>query len=139
MVLICGLPNAGKTTLSERYADVIHYDDIVVEKRKQPLHALCEMITKASDDVCIEGVFLRARERSIIAQAKDGCRKTCIWLKTPLEECVRRENRNRATCLIKSCSDLFEPPTYSEGWDEIIEINNYEGKYDDHNNSNHQP
>ena len=28
MILICGIPNAGKTTYSQRYSDVIHFDEV---------------------------------------------------------------------------------------------------------------
>lgn len=121
ITLICGLPNAGKTTYSHRYANVIHYDDVIAPKGMHPLQVLCEMVSDV-DDVCVEGVFITSHERKRIAQAYSGTQKVCIWLNTPLEECIKRENRNRATCLINSCNALFQPPTYSEGWDEIIVI-----------------
>lgn len=122
MVLICGLPNAGKTTYSANYDNVIHYDEVHAQKGQHPQKLLCEMVSKASQDVCVEGIFITARERRAVVQASNAEHKTCIWLNTPIDECMKRENRNRATCLIQSCAELFEPPTKSEGWDEIIVI-----------------
>lgn len=49
-------------------------------------------------------------------------KKTCIWIDTPLEECIQREDRNRPIEIILLHADTFEPPTYDEGWDEIIVI-----------------
>ena len=121
MTLICGLPNAGKTTYSSQYGNVIHYDDVTAPRGKHPIQVLCDMVS-AMDDVCVEGVFISSHERKKIAQSYSGTRKVCVWLNTPLEECVRRENRNRATCIINNCQALFQPPTCDEGWDEIIVI-----------------
>ena len=125
LTLICGIPNAGKTTYSSlQYKNVVHVDELV------PIH---KSVTKAvhnvisniqeEQDLCIEGVFCIARERRKLLELYDG-QKICIWLNTPFEECIARENRNRGTVLIKNCYSVFEPPTYEQGWDKIIIIEN---------------
>lgn len=114
LTLICGIPNAGKTTFSQRFNNVIHFDDV------QKTFVVCEMVSN-EDDVCVEGAFLDSRRRRKIAEAYKG-KKVCIWLNTPLDECIARENRGRQKGLFRICADGFEPPTYAEGWDEIIVI-----------------
>lgn len=120
MTVICGLPNAGKTTYSKRYVKVIHYDDIplITPKRYEYINEHIE------DDICIEGVFGEKQRRiDIVNTCKGKCIKAvCIWLNTPKEECLKRENRGRPHGIVKLHSNIFEPPTLDEGWDEIIII-----------------
>lgn len=123
LVLICGLPNAGKTTYSLQYDNVVHVDEVVAQKRSLT-DTLLDMIREAdkeSVDLCIEGVFPMANIRKMFRKEYSGKAK-CIWLDTPYEECIKRENRGRAQLLIENCQKIFEPPTYDEGWDEIIII-----------------
>ena len=114
LTLICGLPNAGKTTFSSKFENVLHVDDIgTTEKLIAAIRPL--------NDVIVEGVFPFARSRRKVAETAVG-RRVCIWLDTPLEECKRRENRGRSDKALENASRLFEPPTIDEGWDEIIRI-----------------
>ena len=124
LTLICGLPNAGKTTFSKRYDNVIHLDD-VRPQGKAPTKVIHDMVAEQGD-VCVEGTYLVARQRRELANAYKGEWKVCIWLDTPLEECIARENRGRSKSLFHIGHEAFEPPTLSEGWDEIIRITNYE-------------
>ena len=115
IALICGLPNAGKTTYSARYSNVIHIDEV---RSKNAL----EMV-KTTSNVCIDGVFPFSDKRKEFLNAYGGDgKKVCIWLNTPYDVCVKRENRNRSRIIIDNCHKLFEPPTLDEGWDEIIII-----------------
>ena len=128
LTLICGIPNAGKTTYSSRYENVIHMDEVIPKKRGLAYEEVCDMISH-NDDVCVEGVFVAARTRRKLCEAHDG-KKVCIWLNTPIEECIAREDRGRGTGIIRSCADFFEEPTLDEGWDEIIIIRgNNEQRY----------
>lgn len=111
MTIICGLPNAGKTTFSQRFDNVIHLDEVGRTSR------VCEMVA-VMDDVCVEGVFPTSAKRRRVREAYDG-RARLIWLDTPLDECKRREDRGRAEFIIENAARYFEPPTYDEGWDEI--------------------
>lgn len=123
VILICGIPNAGKTTYSKRYSNVIHYDEIplVPHKRYEKIIELAK-----EGGAVIEGMYDESFRRAELVSALDEpC--ICIWLNTPLEVCLEREAnyRKRSPVMVKMHSDHFEPPTYSEGWDEIIEV-----KYD---------
>lgn len=122
VTLICGLPNAGKTTYSKHFENVVHFDEC-----PQPRHKIFEeIVAKAEGDVVAEGVCNSKRSRAMFLHAirhKDE-RKVCIWIDTPLEECIRRENayRKRPVSMVEEHGRRFEPPTYEEGWDEIIRI-----------------
>lgn len=109
-----GLPNAGKTTYSSRYAHVIHLDDC-----KKPKFDNCNKAVSETDgNVVVEGIYNTKYRRKALLEAVEGknCRKVCVWLDTPREECEKRENRGRNVIRYA----LIEPPTYDEGWDEII-------------------
>lgn len=117
MILIIGIPNAGKTTYSGRYEDVVHFDDIWSRSIYQHL---AEMISK-NNEIVIEGVLGNAEKRKMLVSCSTA-RNVCIWLDTPMEECLERERngRKRSEHLVIWSSEEFEPPTLSEGWDEIV-------------------
>ena len=121
MILICGIPNAGKTTYSQRFDNVIHMDDVASKGRA--LSRILKIVSTSKEDVCIEGVFISAHQRK---QLVDACnhewKNICIWLDTPLEECIKRENRGRKSNLMQNCYACMQPPTFAEGWDEIVII-----------------
>lgn len=119
MILIIGIPNAGKTQYSSHYETVIHFDDVWSRNVYQ---YLADEVKK-NNDICIEGVFGKASNR-IILISESKTKNTCIWLDTPLEICLSRERsgRKRSDHLVIWSNDEFEPPTLDEGWDEIIII-----------------
>lgn len=121
--LVCGIPNSGKTTFSNRWSgSVVHLDDTEGRHR---LKTALEMVREAEGDICVEGVYLHHAQRRELAQAYRGA-KLCIWLDTPLDVCIAREDRGRGTLITRNCAALFEPPTLDEGWDEIVRIVSYE-------------
>ena len=123
LTLICGIPNSGKTTYSKIYNSVIHLDDYF--RIGQPNRNYCEAVSSVVGDVCIEGVFgLKDMRTDIITACGHHDRKVCIWLDTPIEECIRREleYRQRPLGVVDTHHKMFQPPTYEEGWDEIIII-----------------
>lgn len=122
MILICGIPNAGKTTLSKYFRNRVHSDDIKLHGRSR-ISYICNLIELSDDNICIEGVFGLSRDRIRFIQASKG-RKTCIWVDTPEEICIEREKnyRGRPLTIIFGNARTFQPPTYSEGWDRIIKV-----------------
>ena len=114
--LICGLPNAGKTTYSKRFENVLHLDDFPRNKFLNCNKAVAESV----GDVVVEGIYnLRIRRKKLLESVKDG-KKVCIWIDTPTEECIRREDRGRQPHIVTQLP--MQPPTYEEGWDEIVVI-----------------
>ena len=123
LTLVCGIPNSGKTTFSERWSrNPVHIDELDGRNR---LKTALDMVSQAEGDICVEGVYLHHRQRRELASAYEGA-KLCIWLDTPLETCIEREDRGRGTLITRNCAALFEPPTLDEGWDEIVRIASYE-------------
>ena len=120
MILITGLPNAGKTTYSQRFPNVVHFDD--VKGGRHRWGNVVEMV-KADDSIVIEGVYAKASHRKPLIDACSG-KKTCIWLDTPVDVCDERERtgRKRSEHMVIWAAESYEPPTLEEGWDEIIII-----------------
>ena len=116
ITLICGLPRAGKTTYSKKYegkCKIFHLDDY-----GSPINAYVRINKKLNpkEDVVIEGVYNRAETRKNLIAPYSDDKKICIWLDTPIEVKKTRQGYS------KHCEYPFEPPTYEEGWDEIIII-----------------
>ena len=109
LTLICGIPNAGKTT---KYPNALHLDEIGF------IQTARELIKNMNEDVIIEGVFAKPEQRKAICTAYNGFTK-CIFIDIPINESIRRETRNRPDWLLRNVVEHFEPPTCSEGWDEI--------------------
>ncbi len=119
MILICGLPNAGKTTYSAIFENVIHLDDIPHKTFGEQLYK-CNRLAAANEHSVVEGVYnTKRRRRELLRACKSHQKKVCVWIDTPYEECVRRENRGRPH-IVAIHYKMFEPPTLDEGWDEII-------------------
>lgn len=120
LTLICGLPNAGKTTFSLQYDKPLHLDEIgtvdnVVDKMKQ-----------LNGDIVVEGFFGKSADRRKIRSAYKG-EAVCIFIDISLDESIKRENRKRHPIILRNAARYFEPPTYGEGWNKIIHIG---GKYE---------
>lgn len=113
LTLICGLPNAGKTTYSQKFQNVLHADDYT------NTDDLLKLVSKNIKNICVEGIFMTHYSRKRLLNVYNGNKTKCIFIDTPLDICLKRENRKRLLQVIRNCSDIFEPPTYSEGWDEI--------------------
>ena len=122
MILICGIPNAGKTTYSQRYSDVIHFDEVSGGRRRRQI--VVEMVEK-NPSVCVEGVYKTVNERIALVNASSK-HNICIWITTPIDVCIDREinGRNRSVHMVQWAYEGFEPPTYDEGWDEIYILKN---------------
>lgn len=120
MILITGIPNAGKTTYSHRYDNVVHYDEVKGGRHRRD--KVIEAVS-ADNDVVVEGVYDKAKDRKRLVETSKA-KNTCIWLDVSVDECLKRESkyRQRGEHLVIWCAESFEPPTLDEGWDEIIII-----------------
>lgn len=112
LTLICGLPNAGKTTFSKRFDNPLHLDDIGTAD------SVINMMNQMDGDVVVEGFFGTSADRKKIRSAYSG-EAVCIFIDISVEESISRENRNRHPSILRNASKKFEPPTLDEGWDEI--------------------
>ncbi len=109
LTLICGIPNAGKTT---GYPDALHLDEIGF------IQTARRLVKGVDRDVAIEGVFAKPEQRMAIRSAYDGPAR-CVFIDISADESVHRETRNRPETILRNAAQYFEPPTYAEGWDEI--------------------
>lgn len=117
--LICGRSRAGKTTYAKKYDNVIHLDSYGMPPQSYP-----RVLTKLGDgDVVVEGIYDTAELRTELLNAYKGQgKRVCIWLDTPLDVI-----KGRFFHVPSKHPYPFEPPTYSEGWDEIIVIGETNG------------
>lgn len=108
LTLICGLPRAGKTTFSDYFSNVIHLDT-------DGLYiGVIFKVKRSTGNIVVEGVYNTQRLRKeLLCAFNKTDEKVCFWLDTA--EHIRQE-RTKA----KMQNLVFEPPTYAEGWDEII-------------------
>jgi len=115
MRLVMGIPNAGKTTYSQRFSNVIHADDYIGN------HDSYVELLATVDDECIEGLYTTRKSRLLLlSECPNAKRKVCIFIDTPKEVCMMREGEHNSS--IPYHARRLEPPTCSEGWDEIIVI-----------------
>lgn len=113
LTLVCGLPNAGKTTYSQRFGNVIHLDSMWYPHVKKEVSQM--------EDAVVEGCYCKRSLRLDLLKVAKG-EKVCIFLDTPESECFRRaEGRGNAASVLQHIR-MMEPPTLEEGWDEIIII-----------------
>ena len=137
LLVLCGIPGSGKSTLSKQLAEEnnasLHcFDELPgalspkthTQVREQMWQDIATDLRNGNDVVCDDlNTELKWRKGILDTISGIECEKTLVVLKTPLEECIRRNaNRNfrLPDFVIQSINDKFEPPTLSEGWDEII-------------------
>ena len=129
LIIICGIPASGKTTLSKRIMadgkyDFYSFDDLGCFMHRELIPYIKQSLS-AGKNVLVDSTYSRRsiREELLVSLAECNCKKTIIFLDTPIEECVRRNKQRRCTvpeCLVTGIHKAMQPPTYEEGWDEII-------------------
>ena len=123
LILVCGLPRAGKTTLTTTQklkCSVVHLDTCGFSG--DPYNDVITYITHSEGDIVVEGVYNRREKRQELISAYGDGEKICVWLDTPVEM-----KRNRVAWS-PSCEFSFEPPTTEEGWDKVYRVTN--GEFD---------
>lgn len=138
--VLSGIPASGKSTLSKQLADKYNakrycFDDIPEsrnsKKSRQAHHKFWDDISKDltfQNVVCDDlNVTIETRQLLLEHLSDVECRKIIYVMTTPLEECLKRNNGRQGIerlpeIVIRSLHSIFELPTLSEGWDEIIYI-----------------
>lgn len=115
LILICGIPNAGKTTYSKQFKNVLHQDDIGT------IDNIVNRIKQIDGDVIIEGYFGTSEIRKQVLSAYHG-NANCIFIDISIEESIQRESRHRHPSILRNASMRFETPSLNEGWNKIIII-----------------
>ena len=90
-----GLPNSGKTTFSELFTNVIHFDDFRSETADEEFNK-CNLEALKFDNPVVEGVYNSVKRRKELLEiCKDKDPKICIWIDTSPEICMSRPHNLR--------------------------------------------
>lgn len=138
MIVLCGLPASGKTTLSNELAaqynaKLYHYDEfkkgskpIESKQTHQRLYNQIKQDLLQGYDVVLDDLHTRLEWReSLLSTLQDiPCKKILIVMTTPLEECVRRNSQRQGQArlpdfVIYHLNQRYQPPSLKEGWDDI--------------------
>lgn len=137
LIVLCGIPGSGKTTLSKQLAEQYnaklycfdnlpkaHHPKYANDVRTQMWLDIAEDLRNGHSIVC-DDLHTKLKWRSGLLSAICGipCEKKLVIMETPLQECIRR-NANRKFRLpdniIIRIHHSYETPIIDEGWDEII-------------------
>lgn len=134
--VLCGLPGAGKTTISRQlqqqyHAELYCYDEFIkhhnlLDKRQQMFEKIVSDL-RTGKDVILDDLHTCIEWRINLLSAIQNvpCKKVLIVMTTSLEECIRRNSQrtNRLPdFVIYYLNSQYQPPTLDEGWDDIIYI-----------------
>jgi tRNA uridine 5-carbamoylmethylation protein Kti12 len=131
IIVLCGIPGSGKTTLSKKIAEEqnavrFSFDEMGCLQHKELIQPIIESL-KSGKSVVVDALYAEKQRRTdlLSAVADIDCKKILVVMSTPLEECLRR-NANREMRLpdfvVISIHQDYELPTLDEGWDKIITI-----------------
>lgn len=131
LLILCGSPGSGKTTLSKKIAENhnlerISFDENGCLQHKELISPVMEVF-KNSKSIVVDALFTCMKHRKMILEAvKDiPCKKVLIVMTTPLEECLKRNSQREGNArlpdfIVEDIYNKFESPTLDEGWDEIV-------------------
>lgn len=137
---LCGLPASGKSTLSIQLAEILNSklyscDTFFSVNKGKPNNriieefhnSMCTDLLNGHDIVC-DGTYTIERTRLELLHGISivQCKKIIVVLTTPFEECLHRNNNREVKVSEKdmySMQKTFVFPTFNEGWDEIIYVN----------------
>lgn len=144
LYVMVGLMGSGKSTVAEKiskkYNATIHSsDDIRVEicgdvnnqaRNKEVfalLHKRVKEDIKNNKNTIYDATNISKKcRKSVIELFKNiPCNKVCVFIATPYEECLRRNNardRKVPEFVIEKAYQSLQVPSKEEGWDEIIVI-----------------
>lgn len=125
----CGLPGAGKSTLSKNLSETCDLKLYCYDKLKRTFDrdTIIKNIEKdlKEFDVIFDDLFICKYSRlHLLENINIPCKKVLIVLETPLEECLKR-NRQRnseerlSDNFICDLHKRYQPPSLDEGWDDI--------------------
>lgn len=135
LYVFCGNAGSGKSTLSKKLAKEhnairISFDENGFLQHKELIYPTIELL-QDKKNVVVDALFVRKTSRKMILDSVKNidCKRILIFMNTSLEECIHR-NTQRPNPLpefmVRDIYNSIEPPTFDEGWDEIIVVNNDE-------------
>ena len=137
LIVLCGIPGSGKTTLSEELAkkynaNIYHFDEYpgahhpqkADQAHRQMWSDIAQDLKNGNNVVCDDLHTKKIWRSNILNSLKDKeCKKILVVLDTKLDECLKRNSNRKHKLPDFILHDLFrkyEHPSLDEGWDEII-------------------
>lgn len=145
LVVLSGLPASGKTTLAGQFkkkgysivSDKTSYEEINKEGKdnyKESFQNIKELLSMGKN-VLYDAPNITYRKRhALLNEIKDiDCKKTCIVVAVPYEECIKRNQKRKdgiPYTMLHEMYQSWETPYFYEGWDKInISLGKYKGTY----------
>ncbi len=129
LIVFCGIPASGKTTLSKQIAkehNAIRYsfDKMRCLQHKELIPYIKQSLKDGNNTVVDSTYTLKRARTDLLDAIKDiDCKRTLIFMNTPLDECIHRNTQRKHPVpqhLVEVISSSMQPPSIDEGWDEIL-------------------
>lgn len=130
LILLCGIPNSGKTTKATSIAEetgytLVRYDDYSHLIKDHHAYEIVDIVQKEVADKLNSGQNVvydavnrtKAKRMELLSMCK-GHHCTCVYMDTPTEICVERDNSKVGWSAL--FAQIFEVPTEDEGFDKFI-------------------
>lgn len=131
LIICCGIPASGKTTLSNKIAEQYNavrysFDEMCCIKHTDLFPHIFKSLENGND-VVVDSVYAFKKIRMNLLEFVQhfDCKKIIIYMTTPLDECIKRNIQRPHPLpqyIIEESYRHFQLPTLDEGWDEIIYI-----------------
>ena len=139
LYVMIGIPGSGKSTFAKEHPEM---NVVCPDKIRQELFGDAEnqeqgrkvfqiafnrarKLLDAGQDVIFDSTNVRRKYRKDYFKKFPDVSKVAIFVNTSIDECKRRNagrDRKVSDAVIDRMAKNLNPPTYDEGWQEIIEI-----------------